>query len=162
MLENRGITLADKTDNFSNPKMYTWYRGLQYKAAVQTEDGPHIVELQVVSPAMEAVYDITHKHKRIAEEIYNDAAKKDRDLTDEEMIAVEQHYAVCQYYNSKAAYKEGYDTFLQNTEQYAFTPERQESLIELMAQIDVPHTLDDDDISAAEVTSPDITDKPEI
>lgn len=144
MLSNRKISLEGKTDNFANPKAYTSYRGLQYKLGVETDDGkPHVVELQIVSPAMEAVYDITHHHKRIAEEIYNEAAKENRDLTDDEIEQVEQHYAVCQYYNSKAACKEGYDRFLEDTKHYAFTPERQAHLIERMAQIGVPSDIDE-------------------
>jgi len=138
ILKKAGIVVVDKDDNFSVPKQYTWYRGLKYNLAVPTEDGkPQIIELQVVSPAMEGVYDVTHGHKRAAEEIYNTAAREERPLSDDEIEKVTQHYAVCQYYNSKTAYEEGYDRFLKDPEKYAFTDIRRAKLEDKMYELGV-------------------------
>ncbi|PCJ99426.1 MAG: hypothetical protein COA45_05145 [Zetaproteobacteria bacterium] len=145
-LKEAGIKVELEKNNFENPKPYTGYRGLSYKISVPTgDDGkPHVVELQIVSTAMEAVYDMTHEHKRAAEDIYRNAARdykagtrKDPALTDEELDMATHHYAVCEYYNAKIAHEEGYDRFLEDEERHAFTPEKEKELIAHMAIIGV-------------------------
>lgn len=145
-LKEANIKVELEKNNFEKPKPYTGYRGLSYKLSVPTgnEDKPHIIELQIVSTAMESVYDMTHEHKRAAEDIYRNATedykagtRKDSALTDEELALAEHHYAVCEYYNSKIAHEEGYDRFLKDPDRHAFTPEKEAELVAHMAEVGV-------------------------
>lgn len=145
-LKEGGIKVALEKNNFEEPKPYTGYRGLSYKLSIPTgnDDKPHVVELQIVSTAMESVYDMTHEHKRAAEDIYRDAARdykaglrEESALTDEELELATYHYAVCEYYNSKIAHEEGYDRFLKDPDRHAFTPEKEAELVAHMAEIGV-------------------------
>ncbi len=145
-LQEAGIKVELEKNNFEEPKPYTGYRGLSYKLSVPTGDEgkPHVVELQIVSTAMESVYDMTHEHKRAAEDIYRDAARdfkaglrEESALTDEELEQATYHYAVCEYYNSKIAHEEGYDRFLKDPDRHAFTPVKEAELVAHMAEIGV-------------------------
>lgn len=145
-LKKAGIEVDLEKNNFQNPKAYTGYRGLSYKIAVPTgDDGkPHVVELQIVSTAMESVYDMTHEHKRAAEDIYRNAARdykagtrEDPALTDEELELATHHYAVCEYYNAKITHEEGYDRFLEDPERHALTLDKEKELVAHMAVIGV-------------------------
>lgn len=145
-LKEAGLKVELEKNNFERPKPYTGYRGLSYKISVPTgDDGkPHVVELQVVSTVMESVYDMTHEHKRAAEDIYRDAARdykngirEESGLTDEELILASHHYAVCEYYNSKIAHEEGYDRFLEDKQRHAFTPKKEKELVAHMSEIGI-------------------------
>lgn len=173
LLEEAGISVVQEKNNFETPKDYTGYRGLSYKLAIPTGDDnkPHIVELQIVSDAMEngndttfildkstnseeflandddkrlSIYDGTHFHKRMAENIYRNAARdykegtrEDPSLTDEEIEIAKKHYAVCVYYNAKIAHEEGYDRLLIDKDKHAFTPNKEKELVAHMADIGV-------------------------
>lgn len=138
LMREHDIEVAHINDNFATPKQYTWYRGLGYKLSVPTDNGQaQIIELQVVSSAMESIYDVTHLHKRAAEDIYNKAAKEGRELTEEELEHASQHYAVCQWYNSKVAHDEGFDHFLKDKEKYGFTDEREKKLMNMMKHVNL-------------------------
>lgn len=162
-LKTSGINVNLTKNNFETPKEYTGYRGLSYKLEIPIKDSdkPHIVELQIVSTAMEhgndttyimdgdneermSIYDGTHFHKRKAEDLYRDAdneyktgSREKPELTDEELTLASQHYAVCLYYNSKIAHEEGYDKLLLDKDKHAFTPEKEKELITHMAEIGI-------------------------
>ncbi|PCJ02368.1 MAG: hypothetical protein COB14_02390 [Alphaproteobacteria bacterium] len=145
-LKKANIKVELEKNNFEEPKPYTGYRGLSYKLSVPTgnADKPHVIELQIVSTAMEAKSGMTHKHKRAAEDIYRNATedydagtRKDPALTDEELALAQHHYAVCDYHNSKIAHEEGYDRFLKDPDRHAFTPEKETELVAHMAKIGV-------------------------
>lgn len=145
-LKEANLKVELEKNNFEKPKPYTGYRGLSYKLSVPTgEEGkPHVVELQIVSTAMESVYDMTHEHKRIAEDIYRNAARdykagtrEDSGLTDEELSLASHHYAVCEYHNSKIAHEEGYDRFLEDKQRHAFTPRKEKELVAHMSEIGI-------------------------
>ncbi len=172
ILKDAGVEVVQEKNNFETPKDYTGYRGLSYKLAIPTGDDnkPHIVELQIVSKAMEmgndttfildktidpendeaandarmSIYDGTHYHKRMAENLYRNAARdykagtrEDPSLTDEELETATKHYAVCVYYNSKIAHEEGYDRFLIDKEKHAFNSDKEKELVAHMADIGV-------------------------
>ncbi|MGH1456634.1 MAG: hypothetical protein ACRBDI_07625 [Alphaproteobacteria bacterium] len=130
LLKGTGIFVVDSSDHFETPIDYTHYRCKQYKLAIPTELGePHIVELQIVSSGIEAVYDLTHPYKRAAEDIFTKAKQEGRaELTEEEQESVARNYAVCQYFNSKMAHKDGFDYALRDKDKYGFSEERQDAL----------------------------------
>lgn len=75
-LQKHGIFVVTSTDFFADPKEPTGYRALNYRLAVPVEGGYQIVELQVVAEQIEAVYDLTHQHKRALERVYDGAVMK--------------------------------------------------------------------------------------
>ncbi len=130
LLKGTGIFVVECSDHFETPIDFTHYRCKQYKLAIPTELGePHIVELQIVSSGIESVYDLTHPYKRAAEDIYTKAKQEGREeLTEEEQETVAKNYAVCQYFNSKQAHKDGFDYALKDKEVYGFSQDRQDAL----------------------------------
>jgi hypothetical protein len=76
ILKKHGMFVVHKTDFFSDPKEPTGYRALNYRLAVPVVGGYQIVELQVVAEQIEAVYDLTHPHKRAIEKIYDGAIEE--------------------------------------------------------------------------------------
>ena len=76
LLHKHGMFVVHGTDFFADPKEPTGYRALNYRIAVPVEGGHHLVELQVVAEQIEAVYTLTHPHKRAIEMIYDGAVEK--------------------------------------------------------------------------------------
>ncbi len=113
--QEHDVHVARAINFFENPKDSTGYRCINYKLAVPVGDKKsgmnqeyQVVELQVVAKQLEDVYDVTHPHKRAAEEILD----KQEDLTHEDRQRVAYNFGACRYYNGLAARDAGYDKLL--------------------------------------------------
>ncbi len=111
---------AQLNNHFAAPKLETGYRAINAKIAFplfgkdgKEIEGEYLVELQVVHKALdEAVYDKTHKHMRLAQDIlsqYNNVQ-----IPNGPAIRADAHFAVCRKHNGVAAREAGLDRLLVN------------------------------------------------
>jgi len=113
LLKKHGIYCAQVTDLFADPKYETGYRCLNSKLAFPLDNGgEYLVELQIVHDKIEATYDKTHKHMRMAQDISREYADKIMPLA--AAIRRSRHYDVCLFHNGKASKEGNLDYLLDN------------------------------------------------
>ena len=136
ILKKHGFILVNATNFFEDPKEPTGHRALRYVLGVPVQGGYHLTEFQVTAQQLEEVYDITHKHKRDLETVYDNAGPE---LNKAERIEVSYHKAQLDLINGTAAMP--YHCLIRPNlaRKYDMTPVRQKKLEERIRWYEMEH-----------------------